>query len=69
MKIFRIKIYLEIKVFIKTLFKKKLDFNKTDKIILKQSNKNFLTYTSQLRTGFLLVLLFLKKNLQKGMKL
>ena len=65
MKIFRIKIYLEIRVFIRSLFKKKLDFNKTDKIILKQSNKNFLTYTSQLRTGFLLVLLFLKKKFTK----
>ena len=65
MKIFRIKIYLEIKVFIKALFKKKLNFIKIDKIILKQTNKNLITYTSQLRTGFLLILLFLKKKFKE----
>ena len=37
-----------------------MNFKKIDNIILKQSNKNFLTYTSQLRTAFLLVLKYLK---------
>ena len=60
MKIFRIKIYLKIKIFIKALFQNKIDLKKIDNIILKQSNKNFLTYTSQLRTAFLLVLKYLK---------
>ena len=60
MKIFRIKIYLKIKVFIKALFTNKINFKKIDNIILKQSNKNFLTYTSQLRSAFLLVLKYLK---------
>ena len=60
MKIFRIRLYLQLKVFIRAIFQKKLNFKKIDKIILSQSNKNFLTYTSQLRTGFLLILEFLK---------
>lgn len=65
MKIFRIKIYLEIKVFIKALFKQKFNFTKIDKIILKQTNKKLITYTSQLRTGYLLVLLFLKQKFKE----
>ena len=60
MKIFRIKIYLKIKIFIKAIFQYKINLKKIDNIILKQSNKNFLTYTSQLRTAFLLVLKYLK---------
>ena len=60
MKIFRIKIYLKIKIFIKALFHNKINLKKIDNIILKQSNKNFLTYTSQLRSAFLLVLKYLK---------
>ena len=60
MKIFRIKIYLKIKIFIKALFQNKINLKKIDNVILKQSNKNFLTYTSQLRTAFLLVLKYLK---------
>ena len=60
MKIFRIKIYLKIKIFIKAIFQYKINLKKIDNIILKQSNKNFLTYTSQLRSAFLLVLKYLK---------
>ena len=60
MKIFRIKIYLKIKILIKALFQNKINLKKIDNVILKQSNKNFLTYTSQLRTAFLLVLKYLK---------
>lgn len=67
MKIFRIKIYLEFKIFIKSIFNKDLNFKKVDKIILHQSKKKYLTYTSQLRTGFLLILKFLKfKNKKKN---
>ena len=44
MKIFRIKIYLKIKIFIKAIFQYKINLKKIDNIILKQSNKNFLTY-------------------------
>lgn len=66
MKIFRIKIYLLTKVFVKSIFSSKLDFEKMDRVILRQSKKNFLTYTSQLRTGFLLILKFLRlKSKQK----
>ena len=65
MKIFRIKLYLQFKVFIKAIFQNKLNFKEIDKIILSQSNKNFVTYTSQLRTGFLLILNFLKKKSKK----
>ncbi len=65
MKIFRIRLYLQLKVFISAIFQKKLNFKKIDKIILSQSNKNFLTYTSQLRTGFLLILEFLKSRFKK----
>ncbi len=67
MKIFRIKIYLLIEVFVKSIFSSGLNFEKIDKIILYQSKKKFLTYTSQLRTGFLLILKFLKlKNMKKN---
>jgi len=66
-KIFRIKIYLLIEVFVKSIFSSGLNFEKIDKIILYQSKKKFLTYTSQLRTGFLLILKFLKlKNMKKN---
>ena len=65
MKIFRIKIYLQFKEFISSIFNKDLNFKKIDKILLNQSNKKFLTYTSQLRTGFLLILKFLKIKYKK----
>ena len=67
MKIFRTKIYLLFRVFIKSIFSSKLNFKKIDKIILHQSKKKLLTYTSQLRTGFLFILMFLKfKNKKKN---
>ncbi len=62
MKIFRIKIYLKIKIFLKSIFYKDFDYKVLDKIILRQTNNTFLTYTSQLRTGFLLILLYLKSK-------
>lgn len=65
MKIFRIKIYLLFKVFVKSIFSSGLNFEKIDKIILYQSKKKFLTYTSQLRAGFLLILKFLKLRNKK----
>ena len=65
MKIFRIKIYLEFKEFISSIFNKDFKFKKIDKILLNQSNKKFLTFTSQLRTGFLLILKFLKIKYKK----
>ena len=65
MKLFRIKIYLKLLVFFKSIFKKNFNFNPIDKLILKTSKKRYLTYTSQLRTGFLLVLLYLKSKFKK----
>ena len=65
MKIFRIKIYLQFKEFISSIFNKDFNFKRIDKILLNQSNKKFLTYTSQLRTGFLLILKFLKIKYKK----
>ena len=62
MKIFRIKIYLLFEVFVKSIFSSGLNFEKIDKIILYQSKKKFLTYTSQLRTGFLFIIRFIFKR-------
>lgn len=65
MKIFRINIYLKLKILIKSIFSEDIIFKKIDKIILFQSKKKYLTYTSQLRTGFLLILKFLKLKYKK----
>ena len=62
MKYFRIKIYLKIIVFFKSLIKNNYDQKKIDQIILSSSKKSYVTYTSQLRSGFLLVLLYLKSK-------
>ena len=62
MKRFRIKIYLKIIIFFKSLFGNRYDFKKIDQLILSQSKKKYLTYTSQLRSSFLLVLLYLKSK-------
>jgi len=64
-KIFRINIYLKLKILIKSIFSEDIIFKKIDKIILFQSKKKYLTYTSQLRTGFLLILKFLKLKYKK----
>ena len=62
MKYFRIKIYLKIIVFFKSLFKNNYDQKKIDQVILSSSKKKYITYTSQLRSSFLLVLLYLKSK-------
>jgi len=61
-KYFRIKIYLKIIVFFKSLFKNNYDQKKIDQVILSSSKKKYITYTSQLRSSFLLVLLYLKSK-------
>ncbi len=62
MKIFRIKIYLTTFIFLKSLFLKKVNFKIIDKIFLRQTKKKYVVYTSQLRSSFLLVLMYLKKK-------
>ena len=62
MKYFRIKIFLKIIVFFKSLFKNNYDQKKIDQVILSSSKKKYITYTSQLRSSFLLVLLYLKSK-------
>ena len=62
MKIFRIKIYLTTLIFLKSLFLKKVNFKIIDKIFLGQTKKKYVVYTSQLRSSFLLVLMYLKKK-------
>ena len=62
MKIFRIKIYLTILTFLKSIFSNNINFNKIDRIFLSQTKKKYLVYTSQLRSSFLLVLMYLKKK-------
>ena len=65
MKIFRIKIYLTILTFLKSIFFNKINFHKIDRILLSQTKKKYLVYTSQLRSSFLLVLMYLKKKFKK----
>ena len=62
MKIFRIKIYLTILTFLKSIFSNKINFHEIDKIFLSQTKKKYLVYSSQLRSSFLLVLMYLKKK-------
>ena len=62
MKIFRIKIYLTILTFLKSIFPNNNNLNKIDRIFLSQTKKKYLVYTSQLRSSFLLVLMYLKKK-------
>ena len=66
MNIFRINIYLTVIIFLKSLLctKKKLDQNIQSKI-KKTSNKNYFVLTSRLRTGFYLLLQYLKINNSK----
>ena len=62
MKIFRIKIYLTTLILLKSFFLKKVNFKIIDKIFLGQTKKKYVVYTSQLRSSFLLVLMYLKKK-------
>lgn len=62
MRIFRIKIYLSILVFFKAFFLNKINFNLINKLFYEITKKKFLFFTSQLRSSYLLVLLYLKKK-------
>ena len=65
---FRIWLYLDFIVFIKSLFskfKKDKYFNLIKKVISKQSRKKYILLTSQCRVGFLYILEFLKLKTKK----
>ena len=51
--------------FLKSIFFNKINFHKIDRILLSQTKKKYLVYTSQLRSSFLLVLMYLKKKFKK----
>ena len=65
--IFRINIYLTLKDFLKSLFfNKKKNYEKDIQAeIKKTSKKNYFVLTSRLRTGFYLLLKYLKKKNKK----
>ena len=59
MKFFRINIYLSIKNFFKSIFStsyRETYENKTEQILLKNSNKSNILFTSQCRVSLILVL-------------
>ena len=68
MKFFRINIYLSIKNFFKSIFStsyRETYENKAEQILLKNSNKSNILFTSQCRVSLLLVLKFFKKQYPK----
>ena len=62
MRIFRIKIYLDFLIFIKAFFKKKIKESNLTFYFRQRSNKKYYFYTSQLRSSFLILLLYLKEK-------
>tara|TARA_B110000967_G_scaffold60292_1_gene61887 strand:+ start:44 stop:1291 length:1248 start_codon:yes stop_codon:yes gene_type:complete len=60
MRIFRINLYLSFSIFIRSIFTDKIKDESINKFFIKITKKNNFFYTSQLRSSFLLVLLYLK---------
>ena len=70
MSFFRVNIYLPLFLFIKSFFLNERNIEKkVEKILKTQSQKKYFILTSQLRSGFILLLEYLKKKTQPKMKL